>query len=72
MEVILYKASVSLITLRGRIFDESTTDILRRGPSLRMFIEAVLNHQPQSNANPELRNKDLFTLFSENPRTRID
>lgn len=32
MEVILYKAFAPLITLRGRIFDESTTDVLRRGP----------------------------------------
>ena len=48
MEVILYKAFASLITLRGCIFDESTTDVLRRGRSLRMFIYAVLNHQSQS------------------------
>ena len=70
MELILYKAFASLITPRGRIFDESTTDVLRRGRSLRMFIYAVLNHQSQSHMNSELRNKDLFSLFSKNPKNQ--
>ena len=49
MEVILYKAFASLITLRGRIFDESTTDVLRSQAarsecSFRLSLTTSLSH----------------------------